>query len=49
MTDYKEAVKQLRIARNHFENADPDYIDAAIYELKMAEARFSAVRKEAIT
>ena len=44
--EYFEALKELKIARNHFDNALPEYIDAAIMELLMAEAKVGAVYHE---
>ena len=51
----REALQSLEVARNHFENCDPEYItaaifepefvDAAIFELNAAECRVDAVRR----
>lgn len=35
----KEALRELEVARNHFENCDPEFITAAIFELCAAESR----------
>lgn len=42
MSDYMTALHEVEVARNHFENATPDYIDAAIHELLYAEQRLNA-------
>ena len=44
--EYFEALKELKIAQNHFDNASPEYIGAAILELLMAEAKVRAVYHE---
>lgn len=44
--EYFEALKELRIARNHFENASSEYIEVAIMELLMAEAKVEAAFHE---
>lgn len=40
-----DAVDELEVARNHFENCDPEFITGAIYELSAAEARVNAARR----
>ena len=35
----------LEVARNHFENCDPEFVDAAIFELNAAECRVDAARR----
>lgn len=35
----KDALRELEVARNHFENCDPEFITAAIFELCAAESR----------
>jgi hypothetical protein len=40
-----EAIHELEIARNHFENCDPEFVDAAIFELNAAECRLIAMRR----
>lgn len=41
----REAVQELEIARNHFENCEPEFVSAAIFELMAAERRLDAVRR----
>lgn len=41
----KDAMRELEVARNHFENCDPEFITAAIFELNAAESRVDAVRR----
>lgn len=41
----REAVEGLEIARNHFENCEPEFVSAAIFELMAAESRLDAVRR----
>lgn len=41
----RDAVRELEVARNHFENCDPEFITAAIFELNAAESRLDAVRR----
>ena len=43
----REAVQELEIARNHFENCESEYVSAAIFELMAAESRLDAVRRSA--
>lgn len=38
-------LRELEIARNHFENCDPAFITAAIFELNAAECRVDAARR----
>ena len=33
----REALQALEVARNHFEHCDPEFVDAAIFELNAAE------------
>lgn len=40
-----EALRDLEVARNHFENCDPEFITAAIFELNAAESRLDAARR----
>lgn len=40
-----EALRDLEVARNHFENCDPEFVDAAIFELNAAECRVDAARR----
>lgn len=37
--EYAVALKELDIARNHFSNADPEFVETAIYELIAAECK----------
>lgn len=39
--EIKAAIAAVKEARNHFENAEPDYIDESIYRLDAAETRLS--------
>lgn len=41
----KDAMRDLEVARNHFEHCDPEFVDAAIFELNAAECRVDAVRR----
>lgn len=41
----QEALRDLEVARNHFENCDPEFVAAAIFELNAAECRVDAVRR----
>ena len=41
-----EHLQKLRQAQQNFEYADQDHIDAAIYELKATEEKFSAMLRE---
>lgn len=41
----REAVRELEVARNHFDHCDPEFVDAAIFELNAAECRVDAVRR----
>lgn len=41
----REALRELEVARNHFENCDPEFITAAIFELNAAESRLDAARR----
>ena len=40
-----EAIHELEVARNHFDHCDPEFVDAAIFELNAAESRVDAVRR----
>lgn len=42
MSEYREALKALQIAENHFENADSEHIEAAIFEVNYARQRLDA-------
>lgn len=41
----REAIRELEVARNHFDHCDPEFVDAAIFELNAAECRVDAVRR----
>lgn len=41
----REALRDLEVARNHFDNCDPEFVTAAIFELNAAECRVDAVRR----
>ena len=41
----REAMRELEVARNHFEHCDPEFVDTAIFELNAAECRVDAVRR----
>ena len=41
-------VKELAIAQQNFDNADPEYIDIAIKELSLAEGRLEALRTKTL-
>ena len=40
-----EAIHELEVARNHFDHCDPEFVDAAIFELNAAECRLIAMRR----
>lgn len=44
----RDALRDLEVARNHFENCDPEFITAAIFELNAAECRVDAARRYAM-
>lgn len=41
----REALRDLEVARNHFENCEPEFVATAIFELNAAECRVDAVRR----
>ena len=41
----RDALRDLEVARNHFENCDPEFVTAAIFELNAAEHRVDAARR----
>lgn len=45
MNTLREALHDLEVAQNHFENCDPEFIAAAIFELNAAESRVDAARR----
>lgn len=42
MTALMDAARAVDIAQNHFDNASPEFIEAATYELTAAEQRLAA-------
>lgn len=42
-----EAIREFQAAMNYFEEADPDRVDEAIYQLRAAELRSTRVLREA--
>ena len=42
----QELKEKLRQAEQNFNYADPEYVDAAIYELKATEEKFAAMLRE---
>lgn len=40
-----DAISAWNVAKNHFDNCDPDYISTAIFELQAAECRLDAARR----
>lgn len=48
LSDIEEALADLRYARSCFEEArDPEMIEACVYEIKSAEARYSYLLRKA--
>ena len=48
LSEIEKALSDLRIARNCFEDArDPEMIEACVYEIKSAEARYSFLLRKA--
>lgn len=45
MNTLRDALHDLEVAQNHFENCDPEFITAAIFELNAAESRVAAARR----
>ncbi len=41
----REAIHELEVAQNHFDHCDPEFVDAAIFELNAAECRLIAMRR----
>lgn len=41
----RSALRDLEVAQNHFENCDPEFVTAAIFELNAAESRVDAARR----
>lgn len=48
MNTLRDAFHDLEVARNHFENCDPEFVTAAIFELNAAESRLDAARRCAV-
>lgn len=44
-TILREALSDLEVAQNHFENCEPEFVAAAIFELNAAESRVAAARR----
>lgn len=44
----RDAMRELEVARNHFEHCDPEFVTAAIFELNAAESRLDAARRCAV-
>lgn len=42
--EYWKAIDDLDVAYNHFNNAEPGFVDAAIAELSAAALKVSAIR-----
>ncbi len=48
LSDIEDAISDIRYARNCFEEAkDPEMIEACIFEIKSAEARYSFLLRKA--
>lgn len=41
----RDALRELEVARNHFNYCEPDFVTAAIFELNAAEHRVDAARR----
>lgn len=44
----REALQALEVARNHFEHCDPEFVEAAIFELNAAESRVERLTRGVI-
>lgn len=44
-SEIKKAVEELHTAENHFNWAEPEYIDAAAYKVSAAKAKLNALIK----
>jgi hypothetical protein len=42
----EKAIKEYKVAQNNFDNAEADYIDTAIYNLKYREEKLMAIRQQ---
>lgn len=40
-----DAISAWNVAKNHFDNCDPEFVTAAIFELNAAECRVDAARR----
>ena len=45
MNPYKEALDALAVAENHLNNADPEFLDAAIAEMSAGVQKVQAVSR----
>jgi len=43
--EINEAIKELEIAENHFNNADPQFIESALLRLASAQEKLNALFK----
>lgn len=43
-----EAIHELEVARNHFDHCDPEFVEAAIFELNAAESRVERLTRGVI-
>ncbi len=46
MKEYKEAIEQVKQARQNLSEAEPQYVEAAIYALNAAELRLNNIFQE---
>lgn len=44
--EYQQLLKEYQQAMNNFNNADADYVEAAIFELRAAELKLEAYLKK---
>ncbi len=47
MHDINKAIEELNVAYSNLDNADRDYIDAAVFRIAYCEARLDALIKTA--
>lgn len=45
-SEYQEALQALQVAQHHFEMADADHIELAVYRLRAAELRVDVALRE---
>ncbi len=45
-TEYSQARQELQRAWENFNNADENFIDSAIFDLKSAEVKFESLMRE---